>query len=173
MTAGEWSAARPGRTLPPVKAWYPLYRRLGGPQGRSGRAENLVPTGIRSRTVRLVVQSLYRLSYPPHNVYIRIVYKPNVVSWMSVRTWHTLYSQWSDLVNVMIVLKWIYHISSDGKMITRVDAGMTYKKNIKLEYYSSTDLQITNKLRRKFRYNSQLQAKNRKCNFLNRKHEWT
>ena len=27
----EWSAARPGRTLPPGKAWYPLYRRLGGP----------------------------------------------------------------------------------------------------------------------------------------------
>jgi len=25
---------------------------LDGPQGRSGRAENLVPTGIRSRTVQ-------------------------------------------------------------------------------------------------------------------------
>ena len=24
-------------TLPPVKTRYPLYRRLGGPQGRSGR----------------------------------------------------------------------------------------------------------------------------------------
>ena len=30
-------------------------RRLGGSQGRSGRAENLVPTGIRSRTVQPVV----------------------------------------------------------------------------------------------------------------------
>jgi len=28
---------------------------MGGPQGRSGRAENLVPTGIRSRTVQPVV----------------------------------------------------------------------------------------------------------------------
>ena len=43
---GEWSAARPGRTLPPGKTRYPFYRRLRGPQGRSGRAENLVPTGI-------------------------------------------------------------------------------------------------------------------------------
>jgi len=34
---------------------YQLYRRLGGPQGRSGRAENLVPTGIRSWTVQSVV----------------------------------------------------------------------------------------------------------------------
>ena len=48
---GEWSAARPGRTLPPGKTRYPFYRRLSGPQGRSWRAENLVPTGIRSRTV--------------------------------------------------------------------------------------------------------------------------
>ena len=52
---GEWSAARPGRTLPPGKTRYPLYRRLGGPQGRSGCAENLVPIGIRSRTVQVVV----------------------------------------------------------------------------------------------------------------------
>ena len=63
---GEWSAARPGRTLPPGKSRHPFYRRLGGPQGRSGRVENLVPTGIRSRTVRPVAQSLYRLSYPAH-----------------------------------------------------------------------------------------------------------
>ena len=52
---GEWSAARPGCTLPPEKTRYPFYRGLGGPQGRSGRAENLFPTGIRSRTVDAVV----------------------------------------------------------------------------------------------------------------------
>ena len=52
---GEWSAASPGRTLPPGKIQYPFHRRLGGPQDRSGRAENLVPTGIRSRTVQPVV----------------------------------------------------------------------------------------------------------------------
>jgi len=48
LEGGEWSAARPGRTLPPGKTRYPFYRRQGGPQGRSGQAENLVPTGIRS-----------------------------------------------------------------------------------------------------------------------------
>jgi len=32
LEGGEWSAARPGRTLPPGKTRYPLYRRLGGPQ---------------------------------------------------------------------------------------------------------------------------------------------
>ena len=33
LEGGEWSAARPGRTLPPGKTRYPLYRRLGGSQG--------------------------------------------------------------------------------------------------------------------------------------------
>ena len=55
LERGKWSAARPGRTLPPGKTRYPFYRRLGGPQGRSGRAQSLVPTGIRSRTVQPVV----------------------------------------------------------------------------------------------------------------------
>ena len=52
---GEWSAARPGRTLHPENTRYPLYRSLGGPQGRSGGVENLVPTGIRSRAIQPVV----------------------------------------------------------------------------------------------------------------------
>jgi len=66
-----WPAAHPGRTLPPGKTWYSLYRRLGGPQGRSGRAESLVPTRARSRTVQPVAQSLYRLSYPAHKWLIK------------------------------------------------------------------------------------------------------
>jgi len=55
LEGSEWSAARPGRTLPPGKSRYPLYRRLGGPQGRSERAENLVTTGIRPRTVQVTL----------------------------------------------------------------------------------------------------------------------
>jgi len=46
LEGGEWSAARPGRNLLQGKTRYPIYRRLGGPQGRSGRTKNLVPTGI-------------------------------------------------------------------------------------------------------------------------------
>jgi len=65
----EGSAARPGRTLPLGKTRYPLYRRLGGHQGRSGRAENLTPTGIRSPDRPARSQSLYRLSYPAHFTY--------------------------------------------------------------------------------------------------------
>ena len=55
LEGGEWSAALPGRTLPPGKTRYQFYRRLGGPKGRSGRAENLVLTGIRPRTIQPLV----------------------------------------------------------------------------------------------------------------------
>ena len=47
VEGGEWSEARPGRTLPPGKTRYPLYTGLGGPQGRSGRTKSR-PTGNRS-----------------------------------------------------------------------------------------------------------------------------
>ena len=58
------STPRPHFT--PGKDPVPIYRRLGGPQGRSGRAENLVPhrDSIPDRPARS--QSLYRLSYPAH-----------------------------------------------------------------------------------------------------------
>jgi len=65
LERGEWSVARPGRTLPPGKTRYPFYRSLGWPQGRSGRAENLVPTGIRSRTVQPVVSRYTDLATRP------------------------------------------------------------------------------------------------------------
>jgi len=52
LEGGEWSAAHPGRTLPPGKTRYPFYREMGGPQRPSGRAEILVPTRIRSRAVQ-------------------------------------------------------------------------------------------------------------------------
>jgi hypothetical protein len=63
---GKWSAARPGRTLPPGKTRYPFYRRLGGPQGLSGRAENLAPPGFDTRTVQSIVSrfpNIYLLTY--------------------------------------------------------------------------------------------------------------
>jgi len=40
---------------PPVMTRYPLHRRLGGPQGRSGRVREISPpTGIRSWVVQPV-----------------------------------------------------------------------------------------------------------------------
>ena len=46
LERGEWSATRPGRTLPPGKTRYQFYGRLGVLQGRSGRAEILSLPGF-------------------------------------------------------------------------------------------------------------------------------
>ena len=52
---GEGSALRPGRFLPPGKTRYPLYRRVGGPQGRSGQVRKISPPpGFDARTVQPV-----------------------------------------------------------------------------------------------------------------------
>ena len=55
LQGGEWSASRPGRCLPPGKTRYPLYRRLGGAQGRSGQVRKISPSpGFDPRTVQPV-----------------------------------------------------------------------------------------------------------------------
>jgi len=63
LEGGEWSAARPSRTLHPGKSLYPLYRRLGEPQGRSGRSENRASPGIDPGTVQPVVSLTDCLSF--------------------------------------------------------------------------------------------------------------
>jgi len=46
---------RPGRYLSPGKTRYPLYRRLGGPQDRSGQVRKIAPPpGFDPRSVQPV-----------------------------------------------------------------------------------------------------------------------
>ena len=55
LEGSEGSASRPGRSLPPGKTPYPLYRRLCGPQGRSGQVQKISPPpGFDPRTVQPV-----------------------------------------------------------------------------------------------------------------------
>ena len=67
VEGGEGLASRPGRPLSPGKTRYPLYRRLVGPQGRSGQVRKISPpTGIRSPDRPARRQSLYRQRHPAH-----------------------------------------------------------------------------------------------------------
>jgi len=55
LEGGEGSASRPGRSLPPGKTRYLLYRRLGGPQSQSGKVRKISPPpGFDPRTVQPV-----------------------------------------------------------------------------------------------------------------------
>ena len=55
LEGGEGSASRTGRFLPPGKTRYPLYRRLGGLQSRSGQVrKNSPPPGFDPQTIQPV-----------------------------------------------------------------------------------------------------------------------
>ena len=84
LEGGEGSATRPGRSLPPRKTRYPLYRRLVGPQGRSGQVRNISPPpGFDPRTVQPVASrytdyargwnEICALSTQFHVLYIRFL----------------------------------------------------------------------------------------------------
>jgi hypothetical protein len=52
---GEGGKRHASAALPPEMFWYPLYRRLGGPQRRSGRMREISPPpGFDSRTIHPV-----------------------------------------------------------------------------------------------------------------------
>ena len=66
---GEGSASCPGRSLPPGKTRYPLYRRLGGPQGRFGQVrKNSPPLGFDPRTVQPVASRYTDYSNRPTTI---------------------------------------------------------------------------------------------------------
>ena len=54
--------------LPPEKTRYPLYSRLGGPQGRSGRVRKISPPpGFDPRTVQPVASRYTDWAIPAHS----------------------------------------------------------------------------------------------------------
>ena len=126
LEGGEGSASRPGRNLPPGKTRYPLYKGLGGPQGRSGQVRKIsLPTRIRSPDRPARSQSLYRLRYPAlcrrytvciiyyhrmciccfwYHIYL-LLYSiwlaqwTNLISGLSLTEHITNGDQWSDICN--------------------------------------------------------------------------
>ena len=62
VDAGGWSTPSLGRFTPWKEILNPLYKRLGGLQGRSGRVRKISRTGIRSPDGPASSELLYRLS---------------------------------------------------------------------------------------------------------------
>ena len=63
LEGGEWSAERPGRTLPPRKDPVPIVQEAGWAPGLVWKGGKSRPTGIRSLDRLVRSQSLYRQSY--------------------------------------------------------------------------------------------------------------
>jgi hypothetical protein len=67
LDRGGWSTPRPGRFTPGKETRYALYRRLGGPQGRSGQARKISPpSGLDPRTVQPVADRCTDYAVPAH-----------------------------------------------------------------------------------------------------------
>ena len=65
--------------LPPGKTRYPLYRRLGGPHGRSGRVRKISPSpGFDPRTVQPVASRYIDWAIPA-----RIMYNIMYIKWIN------------------------------------------------------------------------------------------
>jgi hypothetical protein len=82
LDGGEWSASRPAALCPRGKEpRYPLYRRMDGPQSRSGHKAGgriLSPLpGIEPQSPGRPArsQTLYWLSYPAHSTSLRFLVK--------------------------------------------------------------------------------------------------
>jgi hypothetical protein len=107
LEGGEWSASRPGR-FTSGKTRYPLYRRLGGPQGRSGRVRKFsIPPGFDPRTVQ-PVDSRYNdwATGPKFN-------ECNILKITSRATFFKLWSadhKWSSGSVFVVLLDWtLFH----------------------------------------------------------------
>jgi hypothetical protein len=58
-------------TRPPGRTWYPLYRRLSGPQGRSGRVQKISPPpAFDPQTIRPVASRYTEYAIPAQYIYI-------------------------------------------------------------------------------------------------------
>jgi hypothetical protein len=70
--------------LPPERTRYPLYGRLGGPHGRSGRVRNILPpSGFDPRTVQPVASRYTDWAIPAyvlcHDLLLCVVIFKNVL----------------------------------------------------------------------------------------------
>jgi len=73
LEGGEGSASRPGRSLPPGKTRYPLYRRLVGAQGWSGQVRKILsPPGFDPRTVQHVASRYTDYNTRPNNSLVHV-----------------------------------------------------------------------------------------------------
>ena len=113
----------------PGKTQYPFYRSLGGPQGQSGRAEILVPTGIPSWTIQPLVSRYtdwatqstlclysYLKCYTSHVLNFRATISNHKILWGRSNCCHNF--QWPNNILFYTVktefIKKKFHISDIG-----------------------------------------------------------
>jgi len=96
LEGGVGSASRPGRSVPLEKTRYPLYRRLGGPQGPSKQVRKISPQPVFDpRTSKPVASRYTPLRYPAHWRGIQPRNNFGIMGWFSDIPCHIY---WVDLL---------------------------------------------------------------------------
>ena len=80
---GGWSTPRPGRFTPRKQTLFPLDRKLGGPQSRSGRVRKISsPPGFDPRTVHIYVYiTVHQSKARVLRVLLWALLKPQIVNY--------------------------------------------------------------------------------------------
>ena len=78
LEGGEESLSRPSRSLTPGTTRYPLYGRLGGSQGRSGKVRKISPQlvfdpwTVQPEASRYTDYAIWPTMYMDHSVKVRV-----------------------------------------------------------------------------------------------------
>ena len=81
LEGGNGSASRPVRYLPPGKTRYPLYRRLCGPQDRSGQLRKISPPpGFDPRTAQPTASRYTDCAIPAYRKCNKFLHKVNLLN---------------------------------------------------------------------------------------------
>jgi hypothetical protein len=112
--------------LPPWKTRYPLYRRLGGPQGWSGRLRKIShPPGFDSRAVQPVASRYTDWAIPAHSPY----------QWHTLRISSYFYVELNNSEVIALRIPWFHTALFPAYFY------LPKKMNVRTIYYGKTDLE--------------------------------
>ena len=117
-----WWTPLPGGFTPGITR-YPLYRRLVGPQGWSGRIRKISPTpGLDPRTVQLVASRYIDCAIPDHNLLMKINANRDYWRMSAGITVHN--TQFVVILTALCGLQWQWQLAVRQKR-QRVESMMT------------------------------------------------
>ena len=100
--------------LPPGKIRYPLYGRLGGSQGRSGRVWKIsLPPGFDPRTVQPVASRYTDWAIPVHRYTVSIINYEIIIKHINIYTlniWYLQQKRWTQGDGIVRVSQKIWTI---------------------------------------------------------------
>jgi hypothetical protein len=142
LEMGEGSASRPGRFLPPGKPRHPLYRRLGGPQGRSGQVRKISPPpGFDPRTIQPVTSRYTDYATRP---VILEYYRANVGAVVSAAVHSTPVNPFvsnvpefsTDIANLQLIVACVWHLRLQLGKLAPLISSTQYTTVIRIAGYS-------------------------------------